>query len=141
MPRVDFYILSEQTNREKFGCELASKIFKQKLRLHIHTASSEEAKAFDELLWTYRDISFLPHEIDEDRDAGDTGVTIGWSVKPERKRDVLINLGGDIPEDIENYSRVVEIVPQTEPYKEQARERYKQYRASGYDLNNHDLRN
>ena len=140
MPRVDFYILSEQGNRERFTCDIATKIRKQNLQLYIHASSREEADLLDELLWTHNDISFLPHCLIDADDAGANTVTIGWEGMNSKGNEVLINLSMNIPDFAGNFDRVVEIVPANEPYRQQARERYKEYRQAGFELHNNDLR-
>jgi DNA polymerase-3 subunit chi len=140
MPRVDFYILSEQGNRERFTCDIATKIRKQNLQLYIHASSREEAGLLDDLLWTHNDISFLPHSLIDADDAVTNTVTIGWEGMNSKGNEVLINLSMNIPDFAGNFDRVVEIVPASEPYRQQARERYKEYRKAGFEVHNNDLR-
>ena len=140
MPRVDFYILSEQGNRERFTCDIATKIRKQNLQLYIHASSREEAGLLDDLLWTHNDISFLPHSLIDADDADANTVTIGWEGMNSKGNEVLINLSTNIPDFAGNFDRIVEIVPANEPYRQQARERYKEYRQAGFELHNNDLR-
>ena len=138
MTRVDFYILPESGDRERFTCELAGKIRRQDLGLHIHTASPEAATKLDTLLWTFKDTSFLPHSLLEDAKEEDK-LTIACEGYRSEPQSVLINLGDDIPAFADNFERVVEIVPPQENHRQQARQRYKQYRDAGFDLHNHDL--
>ncbi|MBT7953379.1 MAG: DNA polymerase III subunit chi [Gammaproteobacteria bacterium] len=140
MPRVDFYILSEQGNRERFTCDIATKIRKQNLQLYIHASSREEAGLLDDLLWTHNEISFLPHSLIDADDADANTVTIGWEGMNSKSNEVLINLSTNIPDFAGNFDRIVEIVPANEPYRQQARERYKEYRQAGFELHNNDLR-
>ncbi|NKB35903.1 MAG: DNA polymerase III subunit chi [Gammaproteobacteria bacterium] len=138
MPRADFYILPEQGDREKFSCELASKIRRQELDIHIHTASRDEAKKLDTMLWTFKDTSFLPHTMLED-DKGVSQLTIGWNDNIGTSKSVLINLSSSIPQFADAFERVVEIVPAQESSRQQARLHYKHYRDAGFDMHNHDL--
>ena len=140
MPRVDFYILSEQGNRERFTCDIATKIRKQNLHLYIHTSSREEASMLDDLLWTHNDISFLPHSLIDADDAETNTITIGWEGMNSKSNEVLINFSMKIPDFASDFDRVVEIVPADEPHRQLARERYKQYRQAGFELHNNDLR-
>ncbi len=138
MPRVDFYILPEAGTRERFTCEIAGKIYRQQLGLHIHTCSREEARILDDFLWTYKDISFLPHCLIDDVD-DTSSITIGWEGTAENSREVLINLSTHVPGFVTSFDRVVEIVPPDDPGKQQARDRYRQYQEAGYELHKHDL--
>ncbi len=140
MPRVDFYILPDQGQRERFTCDIANKIRRQDLQIYIHTSSREEAGVLDDLLWTFKDISFLPHCLIDADDAGTNTITIGWEGTTANSNEVLINLSTEIPDFADNFNRIVEIVPPEDPHKQRARERYKQYQQGNIELHNNDLR-
>lgn len=93
----------------------------------------------DDLLWTHKDISFLPHSMVDDPGADTGGICIGWNGQAPRKAEVLINLGNRIPDFVNDYTRVVEMVPAEPAQKTLARERYRQYRESGFELYNHQI--
>jgi len=63
MSRVDFYILADGDSPEHFACSIAHKARQQDYDIYIHTDSKENAARMDELLWTHKDISFLPHSL------------------------------------------------------------------------------
>ncbi|MED5461998.1 MAG: DNA polymerase III subunit chi, partial [Pseudomonadota bacterium] len=65
MARVDFYILqtSGELARQQFACRLAEKAYKLDNRIHIHVSEPEAAARLDDLLWTFRGGSFVPHEL------------------------------------------------------------------------------
>lgn len=137
--RVDFYILQDQNPPERFACAISGKIFRQGLKIHLHTESRESAVALDDLLWTYRDISFVPHQLCDNSDNGDTPVTIGWPGATANHDGVLINLNAGIPDSAGDFARIIEIVAAYEPLRGQARERYRQYRDLGYEMHNHEI--
>ena len=139
MNRVDFYILQEQNPPEKFACAIATKLTRQGLAVHIHTDNRETAVGLDEYLWTYKDISFLPHKLVDDRELPDTPVSIGWNGSTHNTDGVLINLGMNIPDFAGSFARIIEIVAAYDPPRAQARDRYRQYRDRGYELHNHDI--
>ena len=139
MPRVDFYVLPDAGDPEQFTCELAGKIHRQQLELYILASSREHAGKLDNMLWTYKDISFLPHSLIDADDVEQQSITIGWDDIPSKSKAVLINLSSGIPEMANDFDRIVEIVAPVEAEKQQARDRYKQYRHSGYELHNHVL--
>jgi len=142
MTQIDFYILSEQSsqNGEQLSCRLAEKIYKLGNRLYIHTATQADAKRVDDMLWTYRDGSFLPHEIYQDEQAStDTPIIIGHDPEPSCKADVLINLAPAVPLFFSRFERVAEIISQQAEEKTSGRERYRFYRDRGYTLKTHNL--
>ena len=136
MPRVDFYILGEGQTKERFCCELAGKIRKQDKDIYIQAESREHADSLDDLMWTYRDISFLPHAIQGEQSDLDS-IIIGWQDPLADADSVMINLAQDIPALAEDYERVVEIVEDN--HRNEGRNRYKRYRDAGFDMHNHDM--
>lgn len=136
VPRVDFYILSEGVSRERFTCDLAGKVRGQDKTIHIHTGSREAAQALDTLMWTFRDISFLPHSLAGEESAMDT-ITIGWEDNAGSGKTVMVNLTDGIPDDTDAFERVLEIVEAGK--RQDGRRRYRQYRDAGFEMHNHDL--
>src|SRR6267142_4913439 len=63
--RVDFYILDESsaTARLKLACRLAEKAYLAAQTALVWHTDAEELKAFDDMLWTFMDGSFVPHEM------------------------------------------------------------------------------
>lgn len=139
MPRVDFYILQDQNPPEKFACVIAGKIFRQGLKIHIHTDTREDAVALDDYMWTYRDISFLPHQLGDSGEQPEHAISIGWNDMVPENSGVLVNLGAKIPEFAADFARIIEIVAAYDPLRSQARNRYRQYRELGYEMHNHDI--
>lgn len=138
MARADFYIMNPGDEPQRFACSLANKAWKQGHRLHILAASRDQAQALDELLWTFHDISFLPHAL-LGEEAGPVPVTIGWPGQAQDEGDVLINLSAELPEQAGAFQRVAEVVAADEDQRRRARERYRRYREQGFELHSHDL--
>lgn len=139
MSRVDFYILPEGAGTDRFACSIAKKAWSTGNRVHIHTQSEDKAKIFDDLLWTFRDISFVPHELFDGTINEDTPITIGFGNNYPEQSQVIINLDQSIPDFISNFDRIVEIVGGDETNKQHARLRYKQYKSSDYETHDHKI--
>lgn len=140
MTRVDFYILStEESSRDKFACALAGKALTRGNPVHIHTDSRESAVLMDDLLWTFRDISFIPHALADETLEHDCPVAIGWNGINPKSCEILINLGADIPEFVRSFVRVMEIVVTDAASRQQSRDRYRRYRDMGFELHSHEL--
>ena len=145
MPRVDFYILPEAGREarsvERFACRVTARAWTAGNRVHLHTASEQMTEIMDDLLWTFRDVSFIPHE----RYAGDSGdnpetpVTIGHARRPPPGVDLIINLDHAIPDFAPKAKRIIEIAGGDEDHRQQARQRYRQYRAGEYELHDHRI--
>jgi DNA polymerase-3 subunit chi len=141
MTRIDFYILSQQhaEARQRLACRLAEKAWRQGNRVYIHTGDAAQSRRLDELLWTYRVESFLPHALDDDAAADAAPVHIGHGEEPRHHDEVLINLAPEVPLFFSRFTRVIELVGQHEESRQQGRERFRFYRDRGYPLTNHTI--
>jgi DNA polymerase-3 subunit chi len=143
MAQVDFYLISEAqiTEAYRFICRLVDKAYQQKSRIYVHANSLEEAKTLDDLLWTFRDDGFIPHEIYEGKPASSSLVfiRIGFKNAPADDQDILVNLTETVPEFFPQFQRVLEIVPNNENAKKISRNKFRIYREKNCELNTHDL--
>jgi len=137
---VDFYILSEEgpDARLRYVCRLAERAVEQGCHVYIHGL---DVQKLDDMLWTFNDRSFLPHEVFNGQPASHAKVMVlvGAEPGPASHRDLLINLMETMPTEIEPYARIAEIVDTDPERKRSARERYKQYRERGCTLESHNL--
>ena len=135
--QVSFYILPDDTLQARgiFACRLAEKAWNNGVKSHIHMASAQELKVIDELLWSFREDSFLPHTMASESTC--EPITLGTKpeqLKPEQlsgKEGLLINLGSSIPDNLDHFARIAEIVVQDADILEQARVRFRQYKERG----------
>ena len=142
MSRVDFYILTAtgESSRQQFACRLAEKAYRLKHTVHIHTANRQQAEALDELLWTFRDGSFVPHEmLDVPGPRAGSPVTIGFEESEIGEQDLLINLTDEIPEMAASFPRVAELVTSDEQSRQLSRKRFVHYRKLGAELETHNI--
>ncbi|HEC18422.1 MAG TPA: DNA polymerase III subunit chi [Gammaproteobacteria bacterium] len=138
MTRVDFYILASGSP-EHIACKLSEKAYGLGNRVYIHTESAQQAQHMDELLWTFRDGSFVPHEQYQASAPRRTPIQIGCHENPDTDCDVLINLAGEVPLFFSRFLRVAELVGVEPAAKTQGRERFRFYRDRGYPLETHEL--
>ena len=141
MPRVDFYLLSNESGMYKFACIMASKAWSAGNHVYMYTETEDTAKKLDDLLWTFRDISFVPHEIYNETENNEVPITIGFGNHFPNHSQVMINLDYKIPEFAEKFSRIIEIVENNEKNKEIARQRYRQYKENDYEIHDHKIDN
>jgi DNA polymerase-3 subunit chi len=144
MTKVDFYILQDSSadSKVKTACKIAEKAYQQQLKIYIHTASMDDAKTMDELLWTYRAGSFLPHSITETQKIDQQQsipILIGVTDSPVDHRQVLLNLSDDVPLFFSQFDRVAELVAADEHARSAGRKRYRFYKDRGYELVTHEL--
>jgi DNA polymerase-3 subunit chi len=141
--RVDFYVLSQEAPdaRLRVACKLVEKAYDQNLRTYVQTSSLADAQRLDELLWTFNDRAFIPHEVNAGNGASHERVVVllGDSPAPPSHRQLLINLANQLPADFEAFDRIAEIVDVDPENKRLSRERYKVYRERGCELETHNL--
>ncbi|MDH3646182.1 MAG: DNA polymerase III subunit chi [Gammaproteobacteria bacterium] len=144
MTQIDFYILQDAggTQLQRFACRLVDKAWQRGLRCHINTATPEQAERIDDLLWTFRDISFLPHAkgITNSEDSQRLAAVIGTGTEPAGELNVLINLSPEVPAFFSRFERVAELVDNDESRRTAGRERFRFYRDRGYPLESHNIR-
>ena len=143
MPDISFYILPSQTEqgRYKFACRLAEKAYHSGSNVYIQSASAQQSRQLDDLLWTFRAGSFIPHQIKSNSIPPDAAnkVLIGTDMAPENWQDIIINLSNDCPQYSENTRRILEILDNSEPLKQSGRIRYRQYQQSSCPIKTHQM--
>ena len=139
MTQVDFYVLPDATPRGRavFTCRLAEKAFGLGHRVFVHTRSEGEARELDELMWTFRDRSFLPHCLAGTDESA--AVHIGTGDGPAGDFHLLINLAAEVPAYFSRFERVAEVVNADATLRNQGRERFRFYKDRGYPLETHKL--
>lgn len=144
MTQIDFYILSGDTDRARLElcCRIADKAMQREHHVFINSATEQESRQLDELLWTFSQGSFVPHAVvgGAAAEPPPEPVLIGCDTAPVSDHwDVLINLTSSVPEWFSRYERVVEVVDAQPKRRDEGRERFRFYRDRGYPLNTHQL--
>lgn len=140
MKQVQFYLLSQADSAEISAaeiqaCELAANAWREGKRVLIACETEQQALNIDETLWAREPDSFVPHNLSGEITTYATPVEISWKGKRNaQRRDVLISLQQEIPDFVTSFNQVIDFVPLEESAKAQARERYKQYRQLGWQL-------
>ncbi len=141
MPRVDFYVLEGVETRPRlvYACRIAEKAFDLKQRVSLLTETAADAEALDNLLWTFRDRSFIPHELQPAAGESDCPVVIGWQGQRPAHPDLLINLGSSVPANFTDYARIAEIIDADNDRRRAGRERYRYYVERGIKPDTHNI--
>ena len=141
MPRVDFYVLPDckDNGRALLACRLTDKACSLGHTVYLLTASEAQAAALDDLLWTFRQDSFIPHERYPLAGEESSPVLVGAVLPTDSNAQVLINFTDALPEGFERFERVVELVDQNPDVLARSRERFRQYRERGCAPETHKL--
>jgi DNA polymerase III subunit chi len=130
--RVDFYILNGNAPRQRwnFACRLTEKAYLRDLKVVILSDSVADAQAFDDLLWTFNERSFVPHKLCLDPQAIDpaTPVHVTLDAAALSGADLLLNLTQRVPPKSGDFIRIAEIIDADPEHRRLGRERFKAYR-------------
>jgi len=141
--RVDFYILDSHgpAARLKLACKLAEKAYQSSQKALVWHTDPAELQAFDEMLWTFNDGSFVPHEpLPSDGAPNDTPVLLSAGVALSANVDIIINLAPDLPPCLSKTPRVAEIIDGDDARRRAGRARFKAYRELGVQPASHNIR-
>ena len=137
MTRIDFYQLDSSRHRsDRVICQLCQKAYESQQKTLLLTQGPEQTAYLDKQLWVFSDDSFIPHDT-EQTDGFDTPILLNDRPQPDCKRQLLINLTEEIPDNFAQYERIIELV--TDDNKQSARKHYSFYKERGYPLNHHNL--
>ena len=140
MAEVSFYILPSESAQERyeFACKLIEKAYRSGCFCYVLTDSIEQSRQLDDLLWTFRPGSFIPHQIYTGEPPGiEKVILIGSLDAREHWQKILFNLSSRHPGIGPQTERILEILDNSEASKAAGRERYRHYQQSGMTITTH----
>jgi DNA polymerase-3 subunit chi len=142
MADVSFYLLKSLSAKERylFACKLIEKIYRSGRTCYVLTDSLEQSHAMDDLLWTFRAGSFIPHQLYHgELPTTETAILIGTITAPEHWKKIVINLASECPADFQQSERIIEILDGNAETKKLARNRYRHYQQSDAAITTHNI--
>jgi len=133
---------ADQTDRLQLVCKLSEKALQRSQSVFIHSDSDNLLQELDELLWSFRPVSFVPHhhvKTESSTFATGSAPVILSKSSPDTERNLLINLAEQVPSFFSRFERTLEIVNEQAEVKEAGRERYRYYQRRGYPLQHHKM--
>lgn len=145
-PRVDFYVLptSDPAARLRFACRLVEKAWLHRHRVRVQLEPGGELEAFDDLLWTFSDRSFVPHQRlaagEPAPEPAPAAVVLadGDGADPA-DGDLIVNLAAALPPGAERWQRIAEVVDADDARRRRGRERFREYRERGWEPQTHEM--
>lgn len=127
---------------EKMGyaCRLLRKAVATGARVVV-TGEPRQLHELDAALWTFSALEFVPHCLGSAATPtmlAASPVVLAESVRSAPHQQVLVNLGGTVPEGFERFERLIEIVGVGDDDRQQGRQRWKHYADRGYAITRHD---
>lgn len=108
----------------------------------VVTGEEELLRSLDVELWTFSPLEFIPHCHAASADPqvlAASPVVLSDSARGTPHQQVLVNLGGRVPEGFERFERLNELVSVDDEDRQQARARWKHYADRGYAIKRHDV--
>lgn len=134
MTRIDFH--SNVGDALLYACRLVRKAY-QAGQPTIVLAEPARLRAFDEQLWTFSPLDFVPHCMADSTLAAQTPIVLATNLDQVPHYQVLLNLGAEVPAQFARFERLLEVVGNAHDELIAGRERYRFYRDRGYALNNY----
>jgi DNA polymerase III subunit chi len=130
-------------DRLVYACRLLRKAVRQGAQVVV-SAPSGVLALFDRQLWTFETLEFVPHVYLQQGQTTPphlqaTPVWLVDQVSDAPHRQVLLNLGVEVPTSFEQFSRLIEIVPTDPPSRDLARARWKHYTQGAHPITRHDV--
>ena len=162
--RVDFYVLKSSTAKQRwtFACRLTEKAYLRDLKVVLLSESAADAEVLDELLWTFNERAFVPHELRKATPATGAASASGAASAAAASSglaptahpapvqltqdldcieaaDLLVNLSDRLPARLERFARIAEIMDGDAERRARGRERFKAYRDMKLPVETHQL--
>lgn len=123
------------------GCRLLRKAWRQGARVVVSGDPALLAR-LDQALWTFEPLEFVPHARLRNGQSPQPRLarTPIWLVDPGTEpphRDVLVNLGPDMPAGYDAFGRVIELVGEDDEDRAAGRRRWRAYEAAGRPITHH----
>jgi DNA polymerase-3 subunit chi len=141
-PRVDFYVSGDagEPARLRLACRVAEKAYLANQKVVCYSDDGALLPRLDEMLWTFGDGSFVPHDVvSQDGARCDAPVALTSGPLPAEHADVLINLASVVPPFFERFARVAEFLDARPEVRSSGRERFKIYRSKSVEPQTHNV--
>jgi DNA polymerase-3 subunit chi len=129
-----------ESARLRLACRVAEKAYLAKQRVVVFSDDAALLPKFDELLWTFGDGTFVPHDVvTRDGAPCDAAVALTTGPLPADHSDVLINLGATVPAFADKFARIAEFLDGRPEVRAAGRERFKVYRGKSIEPQTHNV--
>ena len=123
-----------------YACRLLRKAVAAGSRVMV-TGRPDALRELDVALWTFAPLEFLPHCYGEVTPVAlaASPVVLADTLQSAPHHQVLLNLGGAVPQGFERFERLFELVSSDEQDRQEGRERWKHYADRGSSITRHDM--
>ena len=138
-----FYILDSDDDINYCTCKIIKKFYEEGKKILVSSKNSILIDNLNKLLWTFEQLSFIPHSTSKDYDSftpvllTETGYKNDSIIKKDYN--IFINLDDEVKTDYHNYEIVIELVSGNEHQKNLAREKYLYYKKNRLNVKHENL--
>ena len=138
-----FYILNSKDDINHSTCKIIGKFYEEGKKILVSSKNSILIDDLNKLLWTFEQLSFIPHSTSKDYDSftpvllTETGYKNDSIIKKDYN--IFINLDDEVKTDYYNYEIVIELVSGNEHQKNLAREKYLYYKNNRLNVKHENL--
>ncbi len=137
MTSIDFYTHCPEPLR--VAVQIIAKAWKQHGSARVLTPDAVGTDELDRFLWTWPALGFVPHCRLDSALAAETPVVVDHALSHEGPAAVLVNLHPSPPPFFSRFERLLEVIGLDPDQAAAGRERWKFYRARGYEVRSHNL--
>jgi DNA polymerase-3 subunit chi len=138
-----FYILNKAEDLKISVCKIIKEYYKKKYKIFVSSRSNDLVNELNNLLWTFEQISFIPHCTTKNYDKNSPILLSGEDSFPEtinlKKYDVWLNLNDGMEENYTDFEIILEIVSQNEEDRVLSRKRYLNYQKNNFEVKHEKL--
>jgi len=137
MTEVKFFFNVD--SRLGFACKLSKAAIDQGKKLIVYAPDEARASEFDRLLWSYSQLSFVPHVRADHALAKATPIVIANANSELPHHDALLNLSDEPPPYFTRFEFLREVVSTDDDDRAKGRDRMKFYKSRGFAIQTHDM--
>lgn len=138
-----FYILNKAEDLKISVCKIIKEYYKKKYKIFVSTCNNDLVNELNNLLWTFEQISFVPHCTTKNYDKDSPILLSGRDSFPKtinlKEYDVWLNLDDEVEENYTDFEIILEIVSQNEEQRILSRKRYLNYQKNNFEVKHEKL--
>ena len=138
-----FYILNKAEDLKISVCKIIKEYYKKKYKIFVSSHSNDLIDELNNLLWTFEQISFIPHCTTKNYDKNSPILLSGKGSFPKKinlkEYDVWLNLDNEMEENYTDFEIILEIVSQNEEERILSRKRYLNYQKNNFEVKHEKL--
>ena len=138
-----FYILNKAEDLKISVCKIIKEYYKKKYKIFVSSRSNDLVNELNNLLWTFEQISFIPHCTTKNYDKNSPILLSGKDSFQKtinlKEYDVWLNLDNKMEENYTDFEIILEIVSQNEEERILSRKRYLNYQKNNFEVKHEKL--